>query len=304
VYDKRGEHRGVKGLRHLATRVREKGFAGAYCTQRAARVGILLWLAGVPKRVGFKDSLVSFLFTTTVAKPGGGHDVLRNLALVEPDLDLRTRNELLKLHSDPDADVPWADLRVPLPLRERLSAVAQEIVCGEPYDVLVPGSAWETKRWDPQGFREVARARIAEGRRVVVVGAPADSSACEIVAGEPGVLNLCGRTSLEDLIAIIASASSVVCNDSLALHIASAVKVPVTAIFCATSPRFGFGPWRTPAAVVEKGDLFCKPCRRHGSRRCPTGTNLCMTGVSSGEVLSALRGLKSSSGDRRRAEWK
>jgi ADP-heptose:LPS heptosyltransferase len=39
VYDKRGEHRGLSGLRRIATRVRELGFDVAYCTQRAARIG-------------------------------------------------------------------------------------------------------------------------------------------------------------------------------------------------------------------------------------------------------------------------
>jgi heptosyltransferase II len=230
--------------------------------------------------------------------------VLRNLALIEPDLDLRTRNELLRLQGSPDADVSWANLTVPRPSRESLSSLAREVLSGAPYDVIAPGSAWETKRWHAEGFREVARSLIAEGQRVVVVGASGDSTACEVVAREAGVLNLCGGTSLEDLVAIIAGASSVICNDSLALHIASAVRTPVAVVFCSTSPRFGFGPWRTPAAIVERRDLFCKPCRRHGSRRCPTGTNLCMTGVSSGEVLSALRGLKDSVVGAQELEWK
>lgn len=300
VYDKKGEHRGWRGVRRMATRIREEGFAVAYSTQRAARIGVLLRLAGVPKRVGFSDSSVSFLYSHLIRKPHGAHDVVRNLMLVEPDLDLRTRDELLRLVASSDVDVPWADLRVGRCDSVALSPHVREWLAGGRFVVIAPGSAWATKRWTPKGFQEVAAALIKEGTRVVVVGAPADATVCDLVAREPGVVNFCGRTTIGDLVELIAAASSLVCNDSFGLHIASAVKTPVTVVFCATSPRFGFGPWRVPAAIVEKGDLFCKPCRRHGSRRCPTGTNSCMTGVSSDEVLVGVRKLVLSAGDYRK----
>jgi heptosyltransferase-2 len=92
-----------------------------------------------------------------------------------------------------------------------------------------------------------------------------------------------------------------VCNDSVALHVGSALKVPTVAVFCATSPRFGFGPWRNRATVVEHSELSCKPCRRHGSPRCPTGTEACMRDVKAERVLAAASGLLEAQG---RAEWR
>ena len=84
-------------------------------------------------------------------------------------------------------------------------------------------------------------------------------------------------------------AALVVCNDSLALHLASAFKVPNVAVFCATSPEFGFGPWENCAEVVEKKELACKPCRRHGSMKCPTGTESCMNDLGADKVISAIQ---------------
>ena len=137
----------------------------------------------------------------------------------------------------------------------------------------------------------------------MIVGAQADVPTARRVSEGLDVEDLCGETSLEELIAIIRGASCVVCNDSLALHICSATKTPVVVIFCATSPLFGFGPWRNRSVVLEKRDLFCKPCHRHGARVCPTGTRLCMTGVSSSEVVCAVDGFLGEMGDRPRARY-
>jgi heptosyltransferase-2 len=114
-----------------------------------------------------------------------------------------------------------------------------------------------------------------------------------VADGLAGVQNLCGETSLLDLVELIRGASVVVCNDSVALHIASATQTPVVVVFCSTSPRFGFGPWGTEARILEKDGLFCKPCSRHGRRVCPNGTNACMTGVTSSQVVQAVCQLRS-----------
>jgi heptosyltransferase-2 len=39
--------------------------------------------------------------------------------------------------------------------------------------------------------------------------------------------------------------------------------------------------------VVEHAGLACKPCRRHGSTRCPTGTEACMREVKAERVVGA-----------------
>ena len=288
VYDRRGAHKGWRGLKEFARNIKSRGFDVAYSFHRSPRTAILLWLSGIRERVGYADTYGSFLLTRTVPKRAEWHEVLRNISLVVNDLDDISVRHFERLVESPTESAPWADLRVPEVVPETLSSRICGLVEGAPYIVLAPGSAWETKQWDALNFRRVAETYLDRGFRVVVVGAPKDSRVCEVVSQGQAVDNLCGQTSIDELVAVLASAQCVVCNDSLALHICSATKTPVVAIFCATSPRFGFGPWRNRAAVLEKGDLFCKPCHRHGSRRCPTGTRLCMTGVSIAEVVCAL----------------
>ena len=99
---------------------------------------------------------------------------------------------------------------------------------------------------------------------------------------------------LGTFVAIVERLDALVSNDSAPMHVATAVGVPVVAVFCATTPAQGFGPYGTRAALVE-ADLECRPCGRHGGRRCPRGTEDCMRLVGAADVLKALRSLGSSS---------
>ena len=299
VYDRRTSEKGVRGLRGFAERLKNEHFDVAYSFHRSPRTALLLRMACIPERVGYADSYLKFLYTRTVRKDAGRHEVLRNISLVESDLEQHTQAEVAALREASDATVSWADIRVPETDTSKVSPVVAEFLARqERFVVLSPGSAWETKRWYTEGFKGVAQSLDERSVRVVIVGAPNDSEVCEQVAQGTNGLNVCGQTSIEDLIALIRGASCVVCNDSLALHVGSGTKTPAVAVFCATSPRFGFGPWRNRAVVLEKGDLFCKPCRRHGSRTCPTGTNACMTGVSSAEVVCAVDAFLGQQGSR------
>lgn len=297
-FDRRKEFSGFQGLRVLAAQLKAQAFDVAYAFQRSPRTALLLWLAGIPNTVGFSDSLLSFLFTRRIRTTKRYHEVIRQLEVVQDDLNSDVKGEFEALTRSGPAPVSnLFSLRVPDVSLEEISAPLAGFMSSlDKYVVIAPGSAWQTKMWRAEGFREVASGLIAQGYKVVVVGAPDDSEACAEVCrdrdlSEATITNLCGRTSLSELIYVIKGARGVICNDSLALHLASATKVPAVAIFCATSPQFGFGPWKNRAIVVEKGDLFCKPCRRHGSRRCPTGTYACMRGVTSTQVLEAFADL-------------
>src|SRR4029077_20258464 len=100
--------------------------------------------------------------------------------------------------------------------------------------------------------------------------------------GRPRGKHLARMVGVDNRLALL------VANDSAPMHIACARGVPVVAVFCATTPALGYGPWG-PRSVVVEADLACRPCGRHGGRSCPRGTEDCMRLVAPDTVLAAAR---------------
>jgi len=273
AYDKRGEDAGLKGLFAMAGRIRAMGFDLVYALHRSYRTSVLLWLARIPMRIGFKKAKFSFLYHQTVDRNPEDHDVIRNLKILKG----------WKAQATFDCD-----MRLYAPSAAELGHAARSLLPSAPYAVLVPGSAWETKQWHVEGFRKTAIYLMGEGFRVVLLGGVEDAATNRRVADGLDVIDLAGKTSISDAMYAVQQAKLVVCNDSMSLHLASAFKIPTVTVFCATSPSLGFGPWKNNARVVEK-KLGCKPCRRHGGRRCPNGTEACMKDVDFSEVVSAIQ---------------
>ncbi len=275
VDDKRGADRGALGWLGTARRLRAEGFEVAVSPHRSLRTALVLAAAGIPRRVGFRESRGARLYHERVPRDRGRHDVERNLALLAP--------------FGGDAEEPPA-LHVPVAPEAARRAAALVPPGPGPLVGVAPGSVWATKRWAPEGFAAVIAALAAEGARCVVLGAPDELALAEeidrLAGGRATVL--AGRTDLATLVAVVDRLALLVANDSAPMHIACARGVPVVGVFCATTPALGYGPWGPRAAVVE-ADLACRPCARHGGRRCPRGTEDCMRLVAPAAVLAAAR---------------
>ena len=129
------------------------------------------------------------------------------------------------------------------------------------YAVLMPGANWPTKQWPVERFAAlVAPLRERFGLPSVVAGGP-DTVALAAKVG--GAVDLAGRTSLRQLVALLEGASLVVANDSGPMHIAAALGRPLVTPFGPTNP-VRTGPYRRMESVVRV-DIPCSPCY---SRRC------------------------------------
>lgn len=142
---------------------------------------------------------------------------------------------------------------------------------------IAPGSVWFTKKWPEEYFSQLVQLLRVHGYPVLLIGGGEDQELCERIAKDQKmVLNSAGRAGLLDSAALISRAALLITNDSAPLHMADAVNTPVLAIFGATSPIFGFAPYRSHDAVIGHQDLYCRPCRAHGSHSCPEGHFRCM----------------------------
>ncbi len=110
--------------------------------------------------------------------------------------------------------------------------------------VIHPGAASPARRWPPQRYAAVAAALAAQGRRVVITGAPAEADLVEQVATEaglPGSAVWPGSQDLLSLVALIADCRLLICGDTGVGHVATATGTPSVLLFGPTPPAL-WGP--------------------------------------------------------------
>lgn len=274
---KRTEGKGPLGLLKAAQQLRQKRFTLAVAAHKSMRTALLLTLAGIPQRIGFRQSPGWFLYHRTAVRDRDRHEVERILCLIrafgaEPEECERQ---------------PFVDYGAAAHTHAQTLLQASGIREQDPLFVVCPGSVWPTKRWTVTGFATLVKRLNGTYGKVLICGGPDDAPVAQAVneqAGSRGV-NVAGQADLQTFIALIDRAQVVISNDSAPMHIAVARKTPVVALFCATTPSLGYGPYSSRAIVIEKKDLFCRPCSRHGTVTCPRGTDECRTLITADEVL-------------------
>ena len=267
--------RGLGGVARVARRLRREAFDLAVSPHRSLRTALVLAAARIPRRIGFADSRGAFLFHERVPRDRRRHDVERNLALVAPF----GGSAWPAAAARPGAARGGGARRDAAAGRPRPAGRARAGI-GVGDEALAPG---RLRRRAARLPRPGARASSCSAR-------PTSATIAEDVVRRAGggATVLAGRTDLATLVAVIDRLALLVANDSAPMHVACARDVPVVAVFCATTPALGYGPWGPRSAVVE-ADLACRPCGRHGGRRCPRGTEDCMRLVRAEAVLAAAR---------------
>jgi heptosyltransferase-2 len=283
VDDKKGADKGLLGLWRIAKTLRQRGFTLALTPHKSLRSALMLYLARIPFRVGFRQSKGWFLFHARVERDPGRHDVERNLSLLQA-FDIRAEECQRSLHLPVESAVQESVKN----LLRSLGVDPQRLLIG-----INPGSVWATKRWSAEGFaRAIHLIKNNYACDVLLFGGPEDAavvSRIEELCGASTV-NLLAKLDLHELPAALGLCRVLVTNDSGPMHIAVARDVPTVAIFCATTPGLGFYPYSANSIVLEK-ILPCRPCSSHGGRRCPLGTEDCIRLVSPEQVLGAVQRL-------------
>lgn len=158
------------------------------------------------------------------------------------------------------------------------------------------------KQWGVEKFAVLAE-RIADkhGCHLIVLGDELDKEAGDHIASRLGsrAVNLVGQIGILETAAAIQQSSAFLGNDSGLMHLAEAVGVPVVALFGPTVDTFGYYP-SLPASKVVERNIDCRPCSRNGSRKCPKGTQECLTEIDVGPVEKAFDDLVAKTGPARR----
>ncbi len=270
--------RGWKGKWRIAQDLRRRHFDCAILLQNAFESAALVKAAGIPARIGYDRDARGWLLTHPIPPPQPGeipkHQRFYYLELLKRAriLDRYQTNGHIRLHGAPAAAQAG---------RRRLHALS----LGGPVIGIAPGAAYGgAKRWLPERFAAAAAQLAREGgASVAIFGSKEEQPICNLVhqqlqAAGCQAADLSGKTTLGELIEMVAACELLLTNDSGPMHIASALGVPTVAIFGATDHE-ATGPTGALSRVIYQ-PVECSPCLL---RECPID-HRCMLRVSAGRV--------------------
>lgn len=174
--------------------------------------------------------------------------------------------------------------------RERV----RELVGERPYIHIHAVSRWMFKSVPPQTIAQVIDYLHGEGHRVVLTASPDPNEIAfnqKIISFAKGceILDLSGEVSLKELGAVIEGSALLVSVDSVTVHLASALKKPVVAIFGPTS-ELTWGPWNHPNACVVTQNMSCRPCYHPGCGG--SGKSDCLETLSAEKIIAGIEQIK------------
>jgi lipopolysaccharide heptosyltransferase I len=260
--------------------IRARRFDLVLDMQRILKSGVVAWASGAPDRIGFHPANT---------KEGNHFFAAR---YIEPQPPMRLKMDQYQAFGDALGLAP-APIAFGLGASQSESARAQESLKDAPRPLLgvILGSSWESRVYFPSSIAAVIRGLFVENGDAtrlfpVLLGGPGEAGlASQVIAELKGTpaLNLAGRTSIRDLIAIFPECAAAFGPDSGPMHIAAAVGCPVVSLWGATAPERS-APWGF-ADLAVRGEIPCHPCYL---RRCPIGRE-CMRRISPATVIATVR---------------
>ncbi|MCE2982948.1 MAG: lipopolysaccharide heptosyltransferase II [Parachlamydia sp.] len=236
----------------------------------------LFWRGHVKNRIGYKAHWRSWLLDVPV--PFSRNRETQHL--------VATYKELL----DP-LGIPLSASAPKLYISEQEKAAAQEFLLKydvHPGDFIIginPGAAYgSAKCWLPDRFKALSQ-QLLKNEKIKILyfgdktGAPLVNQICDGLSDR--AINLSGKTTLRELMALIQRCQIFLTNDSGPMHIASALDVPLLALFGSTSD-VTTGPYQK-GKVIHK-HVPCSPCYK---RTCPIDFK-CMNQIEVSEVFEEL----------------
>ncbi len=279
VYDKKGANRGVLGLWSFSRSLAAEEFDLAILFQNAIEAAIIAKLAGIKMRAGYNTDGRGILLTHSVKVS-------------------RKARSLHHIHYYTDMlgelGIPAAMPKLRLHLTNEEKLWAGGVLESGHYAAINPGAAYgSAKRWYPERFAQVADALTSEfGYKSVLVGGPNEVAIGAEIASKmhSKPLNMIGRTSVRQLMSLLASVELVITNDSGPMHVAAAFDRPVVALFGPTD-HTTTSPVCSRFSIV-RSETECAPCLK---RACPED-HRCMSAISVNDVLQAAGTLLRSEG--------
>lgn len=259
----------LKARRELREKLGEQQFDALLLMQVSLRAGLVSTAIRATRRIGYPRSRSKELHSWFVKEH-------------LPDTGARhVADQLLAFAQFLGADVTAPVWQMPVPEEAHVFA-STHLPGSQPTLIISPSSSHPCRNWTAAGYAAVAAHAHARGFRVALVGSKANSErvlADAILARcTTPVLDLVGKDTLKQLLALLQRASVVLTPDSGPAHFGSSVGTATIALHAATDPRRS-GPYRFVGLAVDAYDRAAHKFRGKAASQLPWGTKIEEPGV-------------------------
>ncbi len=290
----------------VAKRLRAERFDTAVVFPNSPRSALEVFLARIPRRIGYARGGRSFLLTQSLPPRAGAVKMhKRSISEIQQRIAANVPRETFPAEAHHVHD--YLQLVAALgakaePLPPLLHVSTDEVAAARvkfqldgpgPLFALNAGAEYgAAKRWPAENFVEAAVQLHQRCQcRWVVLGGRADVPLAQDIATQLAartsaatVTTVAGQTSLRELCAVLKACALIITNDTGPMHVAAALGLSVVAPFGSTSPELT-GPLSAPGLphALLCGAAPCAPCFL---RECPVDFR-CLKSISVSQVVEA-----------------
>lgn len=255
----------------IAKALKLEGYSQAIVLPNSFKSALIPFFAGISKRTGFLGEVRFALINDRIKKDPSLYRTVDQFLALAPKSKSTKVSLSTYLISKPSQGKKL--------LPGKLSG--SDKVLG-----IAPGAEYgESKRWPIEYFADVASEAIQKGWVVISLGSTHDQDLGKTLdrLTKNKVINLIGKTKLEEVIDVMSLCQAFLSNDSGLMHVAASLNIKQVAIFGSSDPK------KTPPlsrhAKLAYLDLSCSPCFE---RICPLQHTNCLKNIKPSEIIKKL----------------
>lgn len=275
IFDEKEKDKHLINKFKFISDIKKKKFDTVYLFHRSFTRLMLMVLADIPRRIGYRAKKRSSLFLTKIipVPKASMHRVEYFLNILRAcDIPCDDGNYEFFLDSNSRKKI-------------RVMLESQGVNKDDFVITLNPGGNWMLKRWVPEYYAQLANVLIQKYKaRIIITGSANDLPLAQYIASkiETKPIIACGKTTLKELGALLERSNLFISADSGPVHIAASLGVPIVALFGPTSPQVT-GPLGKGKIMIIHKDIGCViPCYKVDCK-----DNRCMKAISVNDCLEA-----------------
>lgn len=252
VFDEKATHKGLIAKIKFIKELKKKRFDIVFLFHRSFTRALMVFLAGIPERVGYFTKKRGRLLTKKIAPPEEEMHRLNYYLNIVESYGIKSDGRYYEFFISGN-DREYIDSQL-----KKLAIEKNDFVV-----VINPGGNWQPKRWPKEKFAELSDRLINElGAKIIISGSDKDITLADEISALMNTkpIILAGKTNLKQLGALMETADLVISADSGPMHIAAAMGTDLITLFGPTKASLT-GPLGKGRIITIQKEIGCKiPC--------------------------------------------